>query len=222
MGIPANVARVSLQGTLPGGEIFSTGFWVRPSDGGSDVPSTNADAQTMANNIVGQTAFGTLITGLKSLLSTSSAYATLRVDCYPTGGPRATASATAAIASGTGTGANALPDQVCWVATLRTGQIGRSLRGRMYLPANGYTITTTTGLFIAHTPTIAALVAAYFTSLPLSNTIPGSGVGAEAVVVSSRLTVATHISQVTNDHRPDIQRRRADRQNIGTVSSATV
>lgn len=211
MGIPAESMRVSLVGHQGADEIFDTSFWVA----GAGVPTSNADANTYASQVSAQLG-GPTLTELCTLLYTDSGYDEVRVYSYPTGGPSASYIGTAAIGSGTGTGTSAMPLQQCMVATLRTGLAGRSHRGRMYLPASGRGLDT--GHVFNSTVTSAVCTAlADFLSA-----VNGLGSTNNVAVVSQTLTQATTVVEVTVDQRPDIQRRRANRQSTGTMASEAV
>ena len=129
MPIPANMARVSLIGTLPSGETFDTSFWMQQTNLTTQALTTEA-----ATNIA---ALWTPAARAQwyANLGTDASYDRIKVYAYPTGGPNATFLGTAEIATKPGTGnLSDLPLQTCSVASLRTGQIGRSRRGRMYFP----------------------------------------------------------------------------------------
>jgi len=115
-----------------------------------------------------------------------------------------------------GTGTSNHPMYVALVVTTQTGRAGRRNRGRMYLPATGATMASA-GLFSStQRDSVVDTLAARLSAVnALSDT-------ATVAVISSVGTTAHPILTVSADQRPDIQRRRANRQAVGTSHSATV
>lgn len=213
MAIVAATARVSLVGHLGTSELFDTSFWV---SGG--VPISQALANQMAGEIstlMNTTLLGT--NGVKTLLSNDCGYDTVKVYAYPEGGPKAQYVGEAAIASGAGTVAsNILPLQCSLVTTLRTGQPGRSRRGRMYWPVTATDLDS--GHQFTHGATFLTQVKAFFDGV--NATVASSGVS--VVVMSSTLGQTFVVNQVSCDKKLDIQRRRAVRQPGGTPSTVAI
>lgn len=203
MPIPANVARISLTGTLIQGEQFDTSFWVA---GG--VPANQADANDLAAQVAAIPQLTTIgAGGPRTMIDTTSAYTEVRVYSYPTGGPTATFIGSAPITPGTGVSSeSSLPLQCCIVASLRTGFSGRSRRGRMYFPVTSLTLAShqmtqaDLDAFVGVVKSIFDAVNA-FTSPLLS-----------VSVVSQTLGDFSPVTTVTADSRLDIQRRRAEGQ----------
>lgn len=197
VALPADVWQVTLVGTSPGGEEWATGFWM---NGGS--PQSSSDANTQAALIAGLAAFTTFTTALRGLMATDCAITQLRIYSYPAGGSKAAFVGVKTLAglNGTGSGGNAL--QVAGVATLHTEFAGRRARGRMYLPVSA------TGAMQAHqlsgfVNTIDTALANLFSSI-------NTAYDASAVSVVSRVgAMATSVTSVSCDSRPDVQRRRA-------------
>lgn len=75
----------------------------------------------------------------------------------------------------------------------------------MYLPACA-NIMATTGFFSSSTcDDVAGAAVAFFNSV-------NSELDGEVAVISQRLATSTAVTQLQVDNRPDIQRRRADKQ----------
>lgn len=190
--------RVSLIGSISGGEIFDTSFWVEGPVIASDT-AANAFALTCKNAI--DTAANS---ALRALIGSTTSYDQCRVYCYPDGGPSATFIGSALFSGfiGTATG-NILPYQSCMVITLHTGFAGRRRRGRMYLPANGAVLGSHqfNGTNVSN---VCTAMAAAFTA------INASGAGTRVSVMSQVGDgLVTHVNEVAVDSKVDIQRRRA-------------
>ena len=199
MSIPAGVSRVALVGTAPSGEIFNTGFWI------NGAAESNDEASTVAGKIV--TEFASHQTNLLKLIRPDAAYTNVRVYSYPAGGPHAEFVGSAPIVGGAGTSANqALPLQVCVVASLLTQAAGRSGRGRMYLPASAAAMTTTHQLDHTLCTNVASDLAAFFAG------VNDEEVGQPSVVSQKGAGAIGPIGTVRIDTRFDIQRRRANKQ----------
>lgn len=213
MPIPANVARISLTGTLIQGEQFDTSFWVA---GG--VPANQADANDLAEQVAAIPSLTTIgAGGPRTMLDVTSAYTEVRVYSYPTGGPSASFIGTAAIDPGTGVSAEAsLPLQCCIVASLRTGFAGRSRRGRMYFPVTALSLVSHQ-MSEADLDAFAGVMKSIFDAVN-AFTDPALVVS----VVSQTLGDHSPVATVTADSRIDIQRRRAEGQTELHQSSVTL
>lgn len=205
----ANTARLSIEGSLPRGERFAWSLWLLGVGGGT-VPSTNTAAATFLQNIMALSKWQPLITACLAYAGGGTNYETARVYCYPNGGKIAAASAARPISNGGGAGSTGfLPNQVSRVVTLNTDKLGRSYRGRVYIPATA-TTALSSGLFSTDgTPLIQAF-ADLAAQLQLGSVLPGSGT-VEIVVASSRVGAATFVNAFSTDNRPDVQRRRANK-----------
>lgn len=211
MAIPPDCARISLIGHQTTGELFDTSFWIA----GTNVPTSNADANALAETVSAGLG-GDTLTSIAALLNPDSGYDQVRVYSYPTGGPSASYIGAATIGSGVGTATATAALQQAMCITLRTAQAGRSHRGRMYLPADGVALTTGHLFSFGLTTDVVDKMASFFSYI---NTLSASN---NVQVVSQTLTTATEVTTVTADQRPDIQRRRANRQTGGTIASADV
>lgn len=210
MPIPGDIARVSLVGHLPQGEIFNTSFWVR-SIPVTDAPSANAFAGAIRDAF--QTVGGP---ALVTLLAANSGYDEVRVYAYTDGGPTADFIGAAPITGVQGTGTtDGLPLQTCMVASLRTGFAGRRSRGRMYLPWIKGLLTT----HQANTTIINQVGTALAQFFDAVNALAATG---EVCVLSQVVGVTTKVTSVVVDTRPDIQRSHANRQSITGTFTAPV
>lgn len=210
MPIPADVARVSLIGHLPQGEIFNTSFWVR-SIPVTDAATANAFAASIRDAF--QSSGGS---ALVSLLAANSGYDEVRVYAYTDGGPTADWIGAAALTGTQGTGTTELlPLQTCMVASLRTGFAGRRSRGRMYLPwIKGLLTTHQSNATLINQ--VATGVKTFFDAV---NALAATG---EVCVLSQVVGVTTPVTSVVVDSRPDIQRSHANRQAITSTFTATL
>ena len=215
MAIPAGVMRFSLTGHLFGGEVFNTSFWFADVEGESEIPANNADAATALTVLTTGSAWTAMLGGLAALLRADCGYDAASLYCYPTGGPSATAQATKSIVTAGSSSLGTLPNQVCRVVTLNTNLSGRRNRGRVYLPATGLALATTTGLFSASPATLLGQIEDWITDQNATNSYI-------AVVVSTAGTDHNQIRQLKTDQRPDIQRRRAARETVGTIYTQAV
>lgn len=213
---PPKSVRFVFSGSLSGGEIWSSGFWMH-------------DLETAFNQDTAQ-ALALLIDGLASASSDSGAMTNTMGQQFSITGTWQSTSAylynggsTQAAYVGryespttrAGSQQQKMPNQVCSVVTLRSGLPGRRYRGRMYLPAQGLTLDQAGELPHAQVDELALTWSRLFTEINQS----GDGV---VSIVSGTGSVATPVSQVTVDNRPDIQRRRANSQAITYRASGQV
>jgi hypothetical protein len=221
MAIPADVMRLSIVGHGAGPDIWNISFWWKPSLPGDHVASTNAQAAASLTAILGDAKWTTFKTFLMTLMPSACTLDSVSLYCYPTGGPNATAIAnTLTPAVGTNGVGPQIP-QTCQVASLRTGQSGRSFRGRVYLPKWSATLTGALQFAGTDCTTTANAVAAFLSGWSLK-TITPAGQGIFAVVVSPTRGAASGIEKVVVDSKPDVQRRRINRMTTGAVSNAAV
>lgn len=210
MAYPSGSARVVLRGQVTDGEFFETTF------GLSNVLVANpADGNVLAARIALH--FNNdLSAAAAQMMSTDQSFTTLLVYYYPAGGSHAAFIGTAPISSvGLGTVQGAL-QQAC-VCTLNTGLAGRRNRGRMYFPASGTILVAGHWFSTTRTAALATALATFLTSV-------GADLTASATpsVLSLTGSSAQVVTQVAVDQRPDVQRRRANKQPGGTTSVATV
>lgn len=127
----ADLLRISLQGLLPSGEVWSVNpvFRIAPESGPVDFEEAAAVAAAVNGVTPGL--------GMRSTMSTGTTLTGCRVEARTFDGAlEALADATrgAAIA---GTGGSSHPSQTSVVLSLRTSIPGGSGRGRLYWPATG-------------------------------------------------------------------------------------
>lgn len=209
MPIPAGVSKIVIHAETPShSEIAEWGFWV------NQAPTDQATADSILGAYVTgvQNNFGALC----SIITNDTTYTQARLYSYPTGGPASSYVFDEALTGGVGTSTYVtLPLQTSMCITLRTGQNGRSKRGRIYLPAHAASLGNT-HLFTAAavTSVVGAIAGALSTAAQASGTAP--------VVVSQTLTSFTEITSVDADLVPDIQRRRANKMPTTVRESAAV
>lgn len=215
MAIPANCYRVVLSGAMPGGEIWSTGFWVFGA-----VPGNNSEANVAAelwySVLNSSDASGSMRIIMAAYARSNVVWQKTTVYCYPSGGPSAAYIGEANHNVAGGSSNALLPNQASVVLSLRTGSAGRRNRGRMYLPLNGLALGTDAQIPAAACDAITATWKALFDDWN------GSGDNGVISVVSSTATQHRAVSSLIVDSRIDIQRRRAASQAIAYRSTAAL
>jgi hypothetical protein len=210
MSIPSGATKVVIAGSGAQTEIFETGFWLI----GADVSSA-ADANLLCASISEIIAdSGDHETAVSNLLNADFQYDEVRSYTY-TGSSTATWVGRADM-SISGSSASRGPLQQCVVATLLTGLSGRRNRGRMYWPASG--LATQTGYQVS-----ASVVTALSQQLAdIFNEINGNEAAGVVSVVSQTGSTSHPVTSVRVDSKPDIQRRRANKEQALTVVSSPV
>lgn len=207
MAIPANVYRVVPSGSLPGGEIWASGWWVA-----GDAPDTaveaNAVAQLWMEACMLETDPGPFYDLSTSYWSNQCKLERVSIYSYPAGGPTADV---VGVFEEEHVGAHSsalVPNQIAMCVSMRTGLAGRRARGRAYMPIN-YPIITPDGQFGGAMCTqIADDFAGMFSDWTSNHA------GQVPSVVSSAGSAHHPITTIIIDSRPDVQRRRANRQTI--------
>lgn len=199
-----DLCKIVFYGTLAGGEIWETGFWMLGAGVNSGATAT-AQAHLIGGTLSASDDSGAMrITAIR-LWDREVQW--LGVRCYAYDGHAAAAWVGDAPLPQPVQGAapgGPLPHQVCAVMTLQTGLAGRSQRGRMYLPATGASIGPDGQFVNASIDPVVAGWAKGFSDIHSAND--------GKVVVYSRVKQATHqVSRVRIDSIPDIQRRRANK-----------
>ena len=212
MSIPSGAARVTLYGTAQSGnEIWATSFWINMT---TPVPS-DAIATTVAAALYALATSSGFTDALKACIGDDCTIEGLGFYQY-TGGTTATyVGHSASVIYGTGTSLNAL--QLSRVATLRTALSGRRYRGRMYLPHTGLLPGSAHLWDASASTTCIDKLALWFTDINAAHSTYG-----DVVVMSSAGSAVTNVTEVTSDQRPDVQRRRANSQALGTVHTVSV
>lgn len=214
MPVPAGYSRISLIGHLQPQEVFDTSFWVA---GGA---ASLEDANSLANGVAGIIKQSGTFTNTLKCITNQDGYDTVRAYVYAQGGTAADYVAEATVGLiGTGN-PTSLPLQCSRVLTLLTQQVGRSNRGRMFLPATGSLMSSQALISTPLSADLANEWAALFTSV--SEIALASGLSPVASVVSFTRSLAHTVSAVRVDNRMDIQRRRANKQEPNLISTVPV
>lgn len=169
----AQILRVSIRGSMPGGEVWSTNpCW--EIDGATGAPVTPATAQTIATAIAAvpidtslllAMAAGTTVTGCR--VEARSLTGTLESQAEAVKGTPAN-----------GTGTSPHPYGTAIVLSLRTPGAGASARGRLYWPATGQalnsadyrlSVSNATNLLASFKTTLVGWENAIKTTLPNAN-----------------------------------------------------
>lgn len=136
MAFPGNGTRYVITGTLPGGEVWSTGIYAPAFDESVTMQSV-ADAQVQTGSL-----FLALVAAIKAQLHSGCATTGITVYRY-TAGRAAVDVGTAAVPAGVGTASPVHPNQSALCVTLRTTLANRRGRGRMFFPWTGGIIQST-------------------------------------------------------------------------------
>jgi hypothetical protein len=204
------------------GEEGQVGCWFTP--GGADSQSEIEDAAAAIRTII-QDNTGYL-PQLKAMLSADQHYSKVSVYYYANAAAPSTYGAEADFGSGgiSGTGAAYLPLQSALCATLLTGHLGASYRGRMYFPCTGSDPAAGHQYSSAYVTAVAEMVAGLsdkdglLWDMARGLDSAGDG-GAQPVVWSRAKGLATPITSVKVDSRPDTQRRR--NESLAPTSTVT-
>nr|CRY97351.1 hypothetical protein [uncultured prokaryote] len=208
-GVPANVIRLVASGALPGGDIWTSGFWLNnittpvQADTDAAAASLAVNWKTMWLAIANQ-----LYEGATFTKATAYGYAV-------TGGPAAVTSEVPVTGAVGNIDSGGSPVDTCAVASLRTAQPGRSFRGRMYLPYHSSVGADTGQLGSGDCSLRSGAAAAMLTQTATdTGTVPS--------VISVVRSVSTAITYVSVDSIPDVQRRRENKLVAITNSIAAV
>ena len=201
----AHLLRVSLVGSMPNGEEWSVNP-VYSVGGDFGAPVSATQAQTIATAI----AAVVVPTGLLTMNATSVTFSGCRVEARGLDGTlESLAEAVKAVPSAGTVATNAHTFQTAIVSSLRTGLPGASGRGRLYWPATGLALTTSTLRPAAATITgILSSVKTYLSGVQSAIDVTLDGV---ALCVWSR--TGNSLAVVNNLQMGDvvdIQRRRRD------------
>lgn len=210
MSIPAGHTRLVFSGALPGGEIWSTGFFTDDTASDHVGGAFQASINTLGAALVSRV--GSIFT---SKIGTGGALE--RLDgYYYTGGSNKAAQQAQYVFNQSGTGSPQLPNQCSVVATLLSGLPGRSQRGRMYLPV-------LVGEF-ANSPDVQMTQDfTEFIATALANVLnQADAEGFHPVVVSSTKTTAVPVTDIRVDSKVDTQRRRSDKTRIRYRSTVAI
>lgn len=213
----AGIIRVSLKGTMPGGEVWSVNptFW---HDIGSP-PSSVAGMEDAAAAINAITMPGQLL----SAMASSCAITETAVESRTLQGELVQIATVQRPSGGfSGAGAAAKPFQTSLVVSLRTSAPGVSGRGRLYWPATGMAIDNATlRVPLATRDPFASQFAAYLLSIRDSLSDILGLPGLQLAVWSRRLNAANVVARVQVGNVFDTQRRRRDSAAESYVSVVT-
>lgn len=215
MGIPSGVTRIVLYGTLPGGEIWQSGYFMPHA--AIDPAECNLIAQNAFNRWSDQSAGRTMARLVAKWWHGGVSLVGCKTYAYGDTSGQATfkGSSTGAPVIGSALGSLTNPTSVC--ITLLTSFAGATQRGRMYLPALGQIPDQTNGYF--NGTDVSQLVTSFATDL--KNAAVGNANYTPCVVSQKKGAYQTVVS-VAADQRPDVQRRRENRQAKGVRSTASL
>lgn len=199
----AGLVRVSILGSMPGGEVWSVNPCYFLLNEPVDVTQTEALAIATAVNAI------TVPTGLRALMNSQTFITGTRVEARVRNGELEAQAEQPRGAALAGTGVSAHPYQTSSVTSLRTPFPGGQGRGRLYWPATGATLLATT-LRIDPTVLTTALSAikTYLTDI---QTAVAVSAGPCALAVWSRTGTALHtVNEIRQGDVADTQRRRRD------------
>lgn len=199
----ADVLRVSLLGTLPGGEVWS----VNPVWGVADFGAP-IDFE-LANTIAVACAAVAVPAAITQMWSSSTRLTSVRVEARSYAGVLESQAEAAKGSPAVGTAAQGAPIQTSLVSSLRTAVAGGRGRGRLYWPATGLLI----GPVDLRPPAanVTAILAAVKTYLSgLETAIKVSVSTAKLVVWSRESAAAANVNRIFLGDIPDVQRRRRD------------
>lgn len=199
----AQLLRVSIKGSLPGGEEWSTNPCWTISDFG--VATTPAQIQTVATQLAGVT----IPAGLRAAYSAATNIHTIRVEARSADGTLENLAEDALASASPGTGTTPHPYQTAWVASLRTAQVGGTGRGRLYFPATGIPLESgSLRPSTVNTNSFVGGVRLYLSDMQtqIRVTFPGA-----SLIVWSRATTAMNlVDTIQAGDVLDSQRRRRD------------
>lgn len=215
MPYPPEVARIVLSGGLPGGEIWTTGFWITNAAPHSQGQATALAQLTMAA-LTSADASGAMRVTAQHLFGNQTTFLKCQAYIYPDGSNKAAYIGEADVPQPyAGPYGDVTPNQIALVLSLRTQLPGRRNRGRMYLPATGLNFNNEGQAGLGTTEPVSAAWATFFTDQNASTE-------GKVVVVSAVGTTATPVSSVQMDTRADVQRRRANAEKPVGISVQAV
>lgn len=202
--------RVSLRGTLPGGEVWS----VNPAfNETTNVSTWDQDAAQKAANAIGVLPLPAALTDLRS---NGAPGTTVRVERRSDAGVLIGAAEALWSAGSAGSSTAIHPPQTSLVLSLRSNIPGARGRGRLYWPAIGATLASATlRLATPAAATVATAAATYLDSiasaLKANLAPPPSLIDYDLCVVSPTTGTRTTILRIEVGNVLDVQRRRRDR-----------
>lgn len=212
--------RVIWRGTLPGGEVWSTGCSFMSNFGDLVEDAADLNAWALAIRQIGGTSV--FPAAILSLLSAAGHVTSIRTEYLANDGSLLQAGEyTFSGEDGTGSATKAFQTSV--VASLRTATPGRRTRGRMYFPALGAAIDTSTGrLSSPTTGAVAAAVVELLQDVADEATSVNPSAAVVPTVWSRENESGSVITSVEVGDVLDTQRRRRDKlAEVRAVEAAT-
>lgn len=208
----AELLRVSIGGSMPGGEVWSVNP-VYSIGGDLGVPVSAAQASTIANAILAIA----VPTGLRNINASSVNFSTIRVEARSLAGVLETQAEAVRGTPTSGTGTNTHPYQTSLVTSLRSAQPGARGRGRLYWPCTGLSISNTSlRVLTADVVSVRDSVKTYLSGIESAIEVTLTGV---SLAVWSRATPDLYpVTSIQVGDVLDVQRRRRD-QTIENYSS---
>jgi len=210
----ADVLRVSIKGTSPGGEVWSVNP-VYKIGGDFSVSVSQVEAQAIATAIAARA----VPTGLLNTMATSSSVTSVHIEARSRLGVLERQADAVKVSPGVGSGAFAHPFQTALVISLKSAVPGASGRGRMYWPATGIGITQTT-LRPSAAIVLATLQGAETYLSGIDTDISATLTGVSLTVWSRKTGNTSNVVELSAGDVLDTQRRRRDAavENYQTVS----
>jgi hypothetical protein len=206
--VASDYNKVTISGTLPGGEEWSINpNFVGPSGTGGAV-TLFSELQQWSDAIAAVGDLGPVPEPIGELISSGASVNTIRVAAYQANGDIITVAETQLGTPGKGTTNVTKPLQTALVVSLLTGRPGRSYNGRLYLPALGAILDTATARVPAFT--VQAYLDGAKTMLQSIQTAQPDGAGMQLCVVSHKLEFQTPVTALRIGDVLDTQRRRRE------------
>lgn len=199
----ARLLRISILGSLPGGEQWSVNpVYVMGDFDESITPAEAAAMVTAVNNV-------SVPSTLRAIMSASTTFTGVRLEARQFDGTLETVAEGVRATPTAGTGASTHPYQTAWVTSLRSNAVGGSGRGRLYWPATGAVLDSDTLRPI--TGNVVNAVTGVRDYLQLISTALETVVGNATLSVWSRTQNAGHtVVSLQMGDVLDVQRRRRD------------
>ena len=199
----ADLIKIALQGTMPGGEVFSVNpVW--KLDTGAVITYGEATAIVTAINAL------TIPSAILNMITTGCAWTGCRVEARDVTGTLEVLAEGSRTTPATGTGPSEKPFQTSMVLSLRTPTPGGRGRGRLYWPATGVGISASTlRVAGANVSTYLAAIKTYLAAV--EGAIDASIDEEVSLAVWSRTAAALPaVNSITMGDILDTQRRRRD------------
>lgn len=199
----AEVVRVSILGAMPGGEVWSTNPVFSLDLAPTEI--TQAEAQAIANAV---TAIA-IPTGLLNITNTGVTWTGTRVEARDRNGVLESQAEAMRGTPTPGLSNTPHPYQTSVVASLRTSFPGGQGRGRLYFPATGVSLDSTT--LRVTSGTLTSIRDSVKTYLSAIQTAVAASAGSCRLCVWSRTGTAMHtVNSIRVGNIADTQRRRRD------------